>query len=500
MAKKQYSRKNEVTINLETSRLIPQAPDIECAVLGALMNDREAYDLLSNKFDKNCFYDSRNKIIFNAIKLLKTRNLPVDPWTVSNEIEKQGLSGEVPPYMVTEISSKVVSSANLEYHSRILEEKAYSRKLIEIGATLWDKAYTEQEDPEELHQKVEQDLYDLAQQGVTNETVDLYTSLDECIKNMQAAQSNPDGITGVPVGFEQLDNITAGFQPTDLIILAGRPAMGKTSLAVNMAFQTASRGIPAAFFTIEMSHTQLTNRIISSVCEIPGEKILRGQLTQEDWYKIDTRVNAMNTPLYIDDTPSLSIFQLRSKARNLIRTKGVKIIFVDYLQLMTTGSDRQGTRQEEVAIVSRSLKALAKELNVPIVALSQLNRGVESREGLEGKRPQLSDLRESGAIEQDADMVIFVHRPEYYHIYQDDNGKDLHGMAQIIIAKHRKGKTGDILLSFKSEYTRFEDPEVKRLGNRKNDKENTPTPVPAVEEPEHNQDFPAEEGKELPPF
>lgn len=463
MVKHANSKKYEVAINLNESRPTPQAPEIEKAVLGALMIDKDAYDKLSDNFGEDCFHDSRNKIVFNAIKSLKTRNLPADVMTVSIEIEKMGLSGDVPPYMVAELTSRTATSSNIEYHSKVLEQKAYIRKLIEIGAVLWDSAYNDPAEPEELHQKAEQALFDLALQGVTNETVDLITSLNESIKAMQAAQANPDGITGVPTGFEKLDNITAGFQPTDLIILAGRPSMGKTSLAVNMAFQTASMGIPVAFFTLEMSHVQLTNRIISSVCEIPGDRILRGMLTPEDWERIDKRVNAMNTPLYIDDTESLSIFQLRSKARCLIRTKGVKIIFIDYLQLMTAGSGHQGTRQEEVSIISRALKALAKELEVPVVALAQLNRGVESREGLEGKRPQLSDLRESGSIEQDADMVLFVNRPEYYHIYQDENGRDLRGKGQIIIAKHRKGKIGDVLLSFKSEYTRFEDPDLKSL-------------------------------------
>jgi replicative DNA helicase len=213
-----------------------------------------------------------------------------------------------------------------------------------------------------------------------------------------------------------------------------------------------------------MSNVQLVNRLISNVCEIQGSKILNGQLHKDEWERLDKRINGlMDAPLYIDDTPGLSVFELRTKARRLVREHGVKIIMIDYLQLMNANGMRFSSRQEEVSTISRSLKGLAKELDVPILALSQLNRGVESREGLEGKRPQLSDLRESGAIEQDADMVLFVHRPEYYHIYQDDNGRDLHGMAQIIIAKHRKGATGDVLLTFRGEYTRFENPDEGRL-------------------------------------
>jgi replicative DNA helicase len=244
--------------------------------------------------------------------------------------------------------------------------------------------------------------------------------------------------------------------------------MGKTSFALSLAKNIAADfKIPIAFFSLEMSNVQLVNRLISNVCEIQGSHIQSGQLQQDEWERLDKRiVNLYGAPLYVDDTPGLSVFELRTKARRLVREHGVKIIMIDYLQLMNANGMRFSSRQEEVSTISRSLKGLAKELDIPILALSQLNRGVESREGLEGKRPQLSDLRESGAIEQDADMVLFVHRPEYYHIYQDDNGRDLHGMAQIIIAKHRKGATGDVLLTFRGEYTRFENPEDTRLSNR----------------------------------
>ena len=280
--------------------------------------------------------------------------------------------------------------------------------------------------------------------------------------------ANTDGLTGVSTGYYKLDDITSGWQASDLVIIAGRPAMGKTSFALSMAKNIAADlRVPMAFFSLEMSNVQLVNRLISNVCEIQGSKILNGQLQRDEWERLDKRINnLLGAPLYIDDTPGLSVFELRTKARRLVREHGVKLIMIDYLQLMNANGMRFSSRQEEVSTISRSLKGLAKELDIPILALSQLNRGVESREGLEGKRPQLSDLRESGAIEQDADMVIFVHRPEYYHIYQDDNGRDLHGMAQIIIAKHRKGATGDVLLTFRGEYTRFENPEDKSLGNR----------------------------------
>ena len=317
-------------------------------------------------------------------------------------------------------------------------------------------------------QQAEGSLFELSQKNMKKD----YTQIDPVIKNamdiVTKAAANTDGLTGVPTGYHKLDDITSGWQPSDLIILAGRPAMGKTSFALSLAKNiSADYQIPTAFFSLEMSNVQLVNRLMSNVCEIQGSHIQSGQLQPDEWNRLDKRINNLyGAPLYIDDTPGLSVFELRTKARRLVREHGVKMIMIDYLQLRNANGMRFSSRQEEVSTISRSLKGLAKELDIPILALSQLNRGVESREGLEGKRPQLSDLRESGAIEQDADMVLFVHRPEYYHIYQDENGRDLHGMAQIIIAKHRKGATGDVLLTFRGEYTRFENPEDSRIGNR----------------------------------
>ena len=258
-----------------------------------------------------------------------------------------------------------------------------------------------------------------------------------------------------------MDDITAGWQPSDLVIIAGRPAMGKTSFALSIAKNVAiDYRKPIAFFSLEMNNVQLVNRLISNVCSIPGNKILNGQLTPDEWERFDSNIRKMQgAPIYVDDTPGLSIFELRTKARRLVREHGIELLMIDYLQLMNANGMRFNSRQEEVSTISRSLKGLAKELNIPVLALSQLSRAVEQRDGPEGKRPQLSDLRESGAIEQDADMVLFVHRPEYYHILQDEKGNDLHGMAQIIIAKHRKGATGDVLLNFRGEYTRFSNPE-----------------------------------------
>ena len=287
----------------------------------------------------------------------------------------------------------------------------------------------------------------------------------ESIMLVQKAAARTDGLSGLESGFHALDKMTSGWQNSDLVIIAARPAMGKTAFVLSMAKNMAVNAkIPVALFSLEMANVQLVNRLIVNVCEIPGEKIKSGQLAPYEWGQLDYKIKELyDAPLYVDDTPSLSVFELRTKARRLVREHGVKIIIIDYLQLMNASGMSFGSRQEEVSTISRSLKGLAKELNIPIIALSQLNRGVESREGIDGKRPQLSDLRESGAIEQDADMVCFIHRPEYYKIFQDEKGNDLHGMAEIIIAKHRNGAVGDVLLRFRGEFARFQNPDDEMI-------------------------------------
>ena len=351
---------------------------------------------------------------------------PVDVATVINQLQKNGTLEDVGgPACLVELSSHVASSAHIEYHAHILAQKYLARQLISFSSRVETKAF----------------------------------------EILQNAAQNSGGMTGIPTGYTGLDEKTSGWQKSDLVIIAGRPAMGKTSFALSVAKNIAvDYHEPIAFFSLEMNNVQLVNRLISNTCEIAGSKILNGQLTPDEWERLDKNLRRLiGAPLYVDDTPGLSVFELRTKARRLVREKGVKIIMIDYLQLMNANGMKFGSRQEEVSTISRSLKGLAKELDIPILALSQLNRTVENREGLEGKRPQLSDLRESGAIEQDADMVLFVHRPEYYHIFTDERGNDLHGMAQIIIAKHRKGATGDVLLTFKGEFTRFQNPEESSM-------------------------------------
>ena len=460
-------RRRQQPVDNSYAHVQPQAREIECAVLGALMIDKDAYAVVCEMLTPESFYEPRNQKVYRAIMELSLHESPVDVWTVTEQLAKQGDLEDIGgPGYVTELSSRVASSANIEYHARIIAQKSLARQLISFAGNIETKAFDETIDVDDLMQEAEGSLFELGQRNMKKD----YTQIDPVIKNaidvIQKAAANKDGLTGVPTGYHKLDDITSGWQPSDLVIIAGRPAMGKTSFALSMAKNIAADyQVPMAFFSLEMSNVQLVNRLISNACEIQGSKILNGQLQPDEWDRLDKRVNnLLGAPLYVDDTPGLSVFELRTKARRLVREHGVKIIMIDYLQLMNANGMRFSSRQEEVSVISRSLKGLAKELDVPILALSQLNRGVESREGLEGKRPQLSDLRESGAIEQDADMVLFVHRPEYYHIYQDDNGHDLRGMAQIIIAKHRKGATGDVLLTFRGEFTRFENPEDRRLG------------------------------------
>lgn len=462
------SRKNrkQSTVDSTYGHLQPQAPEVEKVVLGALMIDKDAYAVVCEILRPESFYEPRNQMIFEAIRTLSMSEKPVDVLTVTDQLSKMGnLEVVGGPVYISELSMRVASSANIEYHARIIAQKSLARQIISFASNIETKAFDDTIDVDELMQEAEGSLFELSQINMKKD----YTQIDPVIKSafdaIAKASQNKDGLTGVPTGYTKLDEMTSGWQASDLVIIAGRPAMGKTSFALSMAKNIAADfHVPMAFFSLEMSNVQLVNRLISNCCEIPGSKILNGQLHEDEWERLDKRiVNLQGAPLYVDDTPGLSVFELRTKARRLVREHGVKIIMIDYLQLMNANGMRFSSRQEEVSTISRSLKGLAKELDVPILALSQLNRGVESREGLEGKRPQLSDLRESGAIEQDADMVLFVHRPEYYGLKEDEHGRDLRGMAQIIIAKHRKGATGDVLLTFRGEFTRFENPDDQRL-------------------------------------
>jgi len=483
-------RKKQSAIDTSYGHLQPQATDIERVVLGALMIDKDAFSIVSEIIKPETFYEPRNQKIYRAIQTLSMNENPVDIMTVIEELKHEGALEDVggPTYIV-DLSSHVASSANIEYHARILAHKYMARQLISFAGNIETKAFDETTDVDELMQEAESSLFELSQKNMRQDYTQIEPVVDQAIKILQKAAANKGELTGIPTGYSKLDDMTAGWQASDLVIIAGRPAMGKTSFALSLAKNIAvDYQRPIAFFSLEMNNVQLVNRLISNVCEIEGKKILNGQLDDEEWKRLDINVGKLQTaPIYIDDTPGMSIFELRTKARRLVREKKVEVIMIDYLQLMNANGARFGSRQEEVSTISRSLKGLAKELDIPILALSQLNRTVEGREGLEGKRPQLSDLRESGAIEQDADMVLFVHRPEYYRIFEDEKGNDLHGKAQIIIAKHRKGGTGDVLLDFRGEFTRFQNPDTsfrpsgsggEIIGSKLNGDEMLPPPLP----------------------
>ena len=454
-------KKGASPIDPNFAHVQPQAVEIERVVLGALMVDSDAFSVVSELLKPETFYEPRHQKIYEAIRNMNMDERPVDIMTLNDELSKMGEIDKVGgvDYLM-EISSQVASAAHVESHARILAEKYMQRQLIHFAGDIETKAYDSSVDVDELMQQAEGSLFQISQNNMKQDFTQVAPVVKNAVEILQRAASNKGGLTGIPTGYVGMDEITSGWQASDLVIIAGRPAMGKTSFALSIAKNVAvDYGVPIGFFSLEMNNVQLVNRLISNVCEVSGRKILNGQLDPSDWERLDKRIGRLtDAPIYVDDTPGLSVFELRTKARRLVREKGVKIIMIDYLQLMNANGMKFGSRQEEVSTISRSLKGLAKELDIPVLALSQLSRNVENREGLEGKRPQLSDLRESGAIEQDADMVLFVHRPEYYHIYQDEKGNDLHGMAQIIIAKHRKGSTGDVLLNFRGEFTRFQDP------------------------------------------
>ena len=387
---------------------------------------------------------------------------PIDLYTVTEKLKQtRKLSAVGGAAYLAQLTQKVGSAAHIEFHSKIIAQKFVQRELIRAATEIQKKAYDESMDVTDLIDLAEGEIFKVSEGHVKRDVQKSRDILTKTLLAIEEASKREGGFSGVPTGFTHLDRLTLGWQPSDLIIIAARPSMGKTAFVLSMAKNIAvDFRNPVALFSLEMSNVQLVNRLISNVCEIESGKIKSGQLAGHEWQQLDYKLkNLLDAPLYVDDTPSLSVFELRTKARRLVREHGVKIIIIDYLQLMNASGMAFGSRQEEVSTISRSLKGLAKELSIPIIALSQLNRGVESREGIDGKRPQLSDLRESGAIEQDADMVCFIHRPEYYKIYQDDRGNDLRGMAEIVIAKHRNGAVGEVLLRFKGEFTRFSNPE-----------------------------------------
>jgi len=454
-----YSSGRGDLVNLEKGRIPPQAVDLEEATLGAMLIDKKGVDEIVDMLTPEAFYKEAHGHIFEAIFSLFEQGEPIDLLTVSSELKKQKkLEAVGGDFYLAQLANKVSSSAHIEFHARIILQKFIQRSLIRISNEIIKEAFDESTDVFDLLDSAESKLYDVTQGNIKTSTESAQTLVMQAKKRIEEI-SNKEGLSGVPSGFEELDKLTSGWQPSDLVIVAARPGMGKTALTLSMARNIAvGQGVPVAFFSLEMSSVQLITRLISSETGLSSEKLRTGNLETHEWEQLNVKVKSLEkAPLFIDDTPSLSIFDLRAKARRLASQHGIKLIMIDYLQLMTANvNTKSGNREQEISTISRNLKALAKELDIPVIALSQLSRAVETRTG--SKRPLLSDLRESGAIEQDADIVSFIYRPEYYGIdeWDDEERTPTQGQAEFIVAKHRNGATDTIRLKFIGHLGRFE--------------------------------------------
>lgn len=446
-------------IPLEKGRIPPQAIDLEEAVLGAMMIDKKGVDEAIDILSPDAFYKEAHKYIFEAIVQLFESSEPVDLLTVSARLKQnKRLDAVGGDFYLIQLTKKVSSSAHIEFHSRIILQKFIQRSLIKISSEIIQEAYDDGTDVFDLLDSAESKLYEVSQGNIKKSSETAQSLVIQAKKKIEEI-SNKEGLSGIPSGFDRLDKLTSGWQPSDLIIVAARPGMGKTALTLSMARNIAvNSNIPVAFFSLEMSSVQLITRLISSETGLSSEKLRTGKLEKHEWEQLNVKVKALESaPLFIDDTPSLSIFDLRAKSRRLASQHGIRLIVIDYLQLMTAGgSQKGGNREQEISTISRNLKALAKELDVPVIALSQLSRAVETRGG--SKRPLLSDLRESGAIEQDADIVSFIYRPEYYKIdeWDDEERSPTQGQAEFIVAKHRNGGLENIRLKFIGHLGKFD--------------------------------------------
>src|SRR6478752_6796775 len=456
------------SIDLSTmvyGKVPPQAKDLEEAVLGAIMLEKSAFDTVVEILKPECFYVDANQRIFSAFQNLAQKSLPIDILTVVEELKKsEELETVGGPYYVTKLTNAVVSTANIEAHSRIILQKFVQRELIRISGEIIGEAYEESTDVFDLMDDAEDKIFQITNNFLKTDYKEMSSALAQAINRIDELRTKKDEISGVPSGFASLDRITYGWQPTDLIILAARPSVGKTAFALNLARNAAlhpTKSTPIAFFSLEMSASQLVQRILSAESEIWLEKISRGRLEEHEMKQLYKKgiERLGSAPIHIDDTAALNIFELRAKCRRLRNKHNVGLIIIDYLQLMSgAGENRNSNREQEISRISRDLKGLAKELQVPIIALSQLSREVEKRK--EGnKMPQLSDLRESGAIEQDADMVIFLYRPESYDITANEYGESNKGETHVRIAKHRNGSLETIKLRALLHIQKFMDDE-----------------------------------------
>lgn len=438
-------------------KLPPQNKDLEQVVLGAILIDKDALPIVVEFLRPETFYVEANQHIYRAILSLFEHSKPVDMLTVTEELRKMGkLDAIGGPYTIVELTNRVANAANIEYHSKILVQKYIQRELIRISNQTIRDAYEDTTDVFDLLDETESNLFKITQSNISKTYESLSTLSGEALKQIEELAKKEDGLTGVPTGFRQLDLLTSGWQPSDLIIIAARPSVGKTAFTLALARNAAvDFKRPVAVFSLEMGKIQLAMRLISAEAGIPGDRLRNGKLRNDDeWRRVRNAIEKFSeVPIFIDDTPAINIFELRAKCRRLRKQHGIELVIIDYLQLMTGSSESRGNREQEVSGISRALKSLAKELGVPVIALSQLSRAIETRGG--SKKPMLSDLRESGAIEQDADIVTFLYRPDYYGIQEDGENQDIAGLVEVIVAKHRNGALDTVKLRFEKEFARF---------------------------------------------
>jgi replicative DNA helicase len=440
-------------------RVPPQAVEVEMSVLGAMLLDKEAISRALDLINDEVFYKESHRLIFQSMVNLFDRSEPVDLVTLTEDLRRRGLLEKIGgSYYLTELTDKITSAANVEYHAKIILEKALMRHLISSSNEISARAYEDSEDAFDLLDEAEQKIFKISESNLKRGFISMNAALHQTMELLESIHGKHSGVTGVPTGFTQVNNLTGGFQKSDLIIVAGRPSQGKTALVLSVARNASvDFEIPVAFFSLEMSAQQLVLRLICAEAKVDQHKVRTGRLPENEWKYLSTRIGKLaKAKMFIDDTPSLGILELRAKSRRLKAEHDVQMIIVDYLQLMQ-GPKGMDSREREISSISRSLKALAKELNVPVIALSQLNRAVEARSD---KRPVLADLRESGAIEQDADVVMFVHRPEAYGI-KEEGGESTEGLAEIIVGKQRNGPIGTAKLTFIKSYARFENMEPR---------------------------------------
>ncbi len=452
-------RRNKVDPSLAYGKVQPQALDVEEVVLGAIMLDKDAISVVLDILQAESFYSEGHQAIYRAMLTLFDNNTAIDLITVNDQLRKTGeLDKAGGPYRLVQLSNRVGSAANVEYHARIIAQKSIARELIKVSSEILRDAYDETNDVFDLLDEAEKGIFKITEEKLSRGVESIGELGPKALKLLEEIKAKSgDGLTGVPTGFSDLDKLTNGWQPSDLIILAARPGMGKTAFVLSIARNAAmdfNKGV--AIFSLEMANVQLVQRLLSMEAGVGGHQMRSGQLSDEEWDRLQQGIERLSSaPLFIDDTPAINIFELRAKCRRLKMQHDIQMIVIDYLQLMSGSAGGKNTnREQEISTISRNLKQLAKEINVPVIALSQLSRAVEQRGG--DKRPMLSDLRESGAIEQDADMVNFIYRPEYYDITEDEDGNSLKGVAKIIVAKNRHGELKDVQLKWIADQAKFD--------------------------------------------